>query len=148
MIIETTINVDLSVLNDLARASYVTGVSKRDIISSLLKRLSNDHSTMVQSWKRVRYQKRVGNDVWKCLHVLLWPDEYEFFLDLRKVCKMSVSFLISYAVAKYLDEVINSLIKRTDNNRYKNYTIINRVVDGIICWIYYWGVPRSFPENP
>jgi hypothetical protein len=148
MIIETTVNIDERVFNDLLSASMIAGVSTRDIISSLLKRLSRDHDKIVKSWKRVRYQKRTGNDAWKCLHVLLWPDEYEFFLDLRKVCKMSVSHLVAYAVAKYLDEVINCLIKRPDNNRYKNYAIIRRVVDGIVCWTYYWGIPRTLAENP
>lgn len=148
MIIETTVNIDVQFANDLTRASMITGAPKRDIISLLLKRLSNDQMRMVRPWKRIRYQNRAGGETWRCFHIMLWPDEYEFFLDLRKLCKMSVSFLISYAVSKYLDEVINSLIKRTDNNRYKNYTIIGRVVDGIVCWIYYWGVPQTLPGNP
>ncbi len=148
MIIETTVNIDVNVLWKISKASIIAGVSKHDIISSLLKRLSYDHRRLLQSWKRVRYQKRAGNNVWKCFHIMLWPDEYEFFLDLRKVCKRSVSYLIAYAVEKYLDEVINDLIKIVDNNRYKNYTIIGRVVDGIVCWTYYWGIPRTLPGNP
>ena len=65
------------------------------------------------------------------------------FLDLGKVCKMSMPRLIAFSIANYLDEVIGSLIKRPDNNRYKNYTLIGRVVDGILCWTYYWGVPKN-----
>ncbi len=148
MRIKTTINLDVRVYNEIARASIVTGISRRDIISSLLKRLSGDHAKMVRSWKRVRYQGRAGNERWRCLHLSLWPDEYEFFLDLRKVCKMSVSFLIAFAVSKYLQEVVSLLLKRPDNNRYKNYMIINRIVDGIVCWTYYWGMPRTLPDNP
>jgi hypothetical protein len=146
MIIETTVNIQMKVLNDLTRAAIITGLSKRDVISLLLKCLSGDQEKMVQSWRRVRYQKRLVEGDWRCLHVFLWPDEYEFFLDLRKVCKMSVSYLIAYAVANYLVEVINSFLKKPDNNRYKNYTIIGRVVDGIACWTYYWGVPRNLAE--
>jgi hypothetical protein len=148
MTIETTVNIDANVLWKISRASMIAGVSKRDVISSLLRKLSCDHRSLVQSWTRVRYQKRAGNNTWKCVHITLWPDEYEFFLDLRKVCKKSVSCLIAYAVEKYLDEVVKGLIKITDNNRYKNYTIIGRIVDGIVCWTYYWGLPRTLPVNP
>jgi hypothetical protein len=72
---------------------------------------------MVRSWKRVRCQGQAGNagDVaWKCFHLALWPDKYEFFLDLRKVCKMSVLFLVAYAVSKYLQEVIGYLSVTSD----------------------------------
>ncbi|HPC41866.1 MAG TPA: hypothetical protein PLM53_08155 [Spirochaetota bacterium] len=147
MRIETTINLDIGVVNDIVRASMITGISRRDIVSSLIKRLSRDHQGMVRSWIRVRYQARTGGNAWKRLHLALWPDEYEFFLDMRKVCKMSVSFLVSYAVLKYLDEVIRLLLKNSDNNRYKNYLIFNRIVDGIVCWTYCWGMPRAFPGN-
>ncbi|HNW29650.1 MAG TPA: hypothetical protein PKN50_14325 [Spirochaetota bacterium] len=114
MMIKTTVNIDIFVMNKIARASAVTGISKRDSISSLLKRFSGDHAKMVRSWKRVRCQGRAGNVPWKCLHLALWPDKYEFFLDLRKVCKMSVSFLIAYAVSKYLQEVIGYLSVTSD----------------------------------
>ncbi|MBP7737255.1 MAG: hypothetical protein KA369_14850 [Spirochaetes bacterium] len=148
MIIETTININRANLDKLLYASIRTGHSIRDIVSVLLKRMSNDHDRMVVSWERVRYQKHDNNAVWKCFHLMLWPDEYEFFLDLRKVCKQSVSRLIAYAIDKYLDEVISGLIKVPDNNRYKNYTIIRRLFDGVVCWMYYWGLPQTLPENP
>ncbi len=148
MIIETTINIDHDVLEKISRAAIRAGVSRRDMISSLLRRLSDDHEMMMRSWERVRYQERNNDNRWKCLHVVLWPDEYEFFLDLRKAYKQSISRLIAYAVEKYLDEVINYVMKNTDNNRYKNYVIVCNIIDGVVCWGYYWGVPRTLLGKP
>ncbi len=148
MIIDTTINITRCNLDKLISATLITGHSRRDIVSTLLKKMSNDHERMVISWERVRYQKHDDNVEWKCIHLMLWPDEYEFFLDLRKVCKQSVSRLIAYAIDKYLYEVIRILMKTPDNNRYKNYTIIRKIYDGVVCWIYCWGLPQTILGNP
>jgi uncharacterized membrane protein len=45
-------------------------------------------------------------------------DVYEAVIDLRKLLKMSVSFIIANAIIKYLDEIVqnfNNKNKHTDN---------------------------------
>ncbi|OHD63030.1 MAG: hypothetical protein A2176_09420 [Spirochaetes bacterium RBG_13_51_14] len=74
---------------------------------------------------------------------MLKPDEYEFFLDLRKVFKQSVSRLVAYAIDKYLDEITQKIRKGSDNYRFKNYAISRIIIEGVICWVLYWGVPRK-----
>ena len=111
MHIETTININIDILDRLLQASSITGESKRNIISSLMRRLSEDYEKIAVPWKRIAYQKRDSKNKWKRLHVTLLPDEYEFFLDLRKACKLSVSRLVAYAVDKYLDEIVAEFIK-------------------------------------
>lgn len=112
-----------------------------------MRRLGDDHDNMVATWSRVRYQKRDETGNWRHLHLTLRPDEYEFFLDLRKVFKFSVSSLVAYAVEKYLEEIVKKLSKGSDNYRYKNYMFQRFIVDGVICWIFSWGIPRTIITN-
>ena len=145
MIIETTININIY---KLSMASMITRRSKRYIISSLLRRLSYDHDKIALSWVRVKYQMRDVQEHWRCLHLALTPDEYEFFIDLRKVCKQSLSRLINYAVEKYLDGLINRIKECTDNYQYRNYAFSRITIDGVVCLIHYWGIPTTFICRP
>jgi hypothetical protein len=143
MFIETTININIDVLDRLSDASIRTGESKRNIISSLLQRVSGDYEKIAAPWKRIAYQKRDTKKKWRRLHLTLVPDEYEFFLDLRKACKLSVSRLVAYGVEKYLDEVVADFMKGTDNYRYSNYTMSYFNDRGTVCLIHYWGIPEK-----
>ena len=143
MNIDTTININPNIYGLISRAVVLTGYSKNQIISSLMRRIGDDHHTMIATWSRIRYQKRAGKKDWHQLHLTLRPDEYEFFLDLRKVFKFSVSCLVAYAVEKYLDEILKKLYKGDDNYRYKNYMFQRIIVDGVVCWMLSWGIPQS-----
>ncbi|OHD66700.1 MAG: hypothetical protein A2176_11185 [Spirochaetes bacterium RBG_13_51_14] len=143
MIIETTVNINIDNLNRLAFASLTSGRSKNIIVSSLLRRLAEDSEKLQKTWSRVRYQNRDDKQNWRRLHLTLRPDEYEFFIDMRMVFKLSVSYLIAYAVEKYLDEIMHKILRRTDNYRYKNYIVSRIIIDGVICWMQYWGIPRT-----
>ena len=94
--------------------------------------------------KMVQYQKRRNQDEWYTFHLQVREDDYEYFLDLRKLLKMSVSLILAYAVEKYLDKLTKK--NSTDNNRYRNYVVIKDVVDNIICWKFIWGFPPNI-EN-
>jgi hypothetical protein len=148
MSIYTTININTMILRRVSDASRASGRSKNLIISTLMRRLADDHQKLVKSWIRVRYQDRDSGKCWDQLHLSLRPDEYEFFLDLRKAYKCSVSSLVSYAIEKYLDQMLNRILKYTDNYRYKNYMISRIIIDDVICWMYFWGIPRSLLDNP
>jgi len=112
-----------------------------------MRRLGDDHDIMVATWSRVRYQKRGERGNWRHMHLTLRPDEYEFFLDLRKVFKFSVSRLVAYAIEKYLEEIVKKLSNGSDNYRYKNYMFQRVIVDDVICWILSWGIPRTIITN-
>lgn len=148
MYVDTTIIINFTLLDRIAHASYMSGISKNHLISSLMRRLSDDHKILVRSWTRVRYQERDPDRNWCRMHLSLRPDEYEFFLDMRKAFKCSVSCLVAYAIEKYLDQIINKIRQDPDNYRYKNYMIFRIIIDDVICWMYYWGIPRTLISNP
>ena len=63
----------------------------------------------------------------------------EYFQDLRKLLKMSVSLLLALAVKKFLDDPTVTI--DTDNYLFKSYLIVKEIVDSITCWRLYWGYP-------
>ncbi len=112
------------------------------MIIFLIKKTMDDVSLEAHMGKMVRYQEKRNTKEWHTFHVRLRMDDYEYFLDLRKLLKMSVSLILAYAVEKFLDEVLKNSI--SDNYRYKNYTVIREVVDNIISWKFIWGFPVNF----
>ncbi|MBN2080202.1 MAG: hypothetical protein JW838_14630 [Spirochaetes bacterium] len=148
MSIDTTINIRMDLFDILMDVEKKSGHARRKIISSLLRRLADDPGIIPEPWERIRYQKRNPNNGWCRFHLLLREDEYEFFLDLRKFFKRSVSFLIAYAIDRYLDEIITIEREFCDNYPYKNYIMSRMVVDKIVCWMLCWGVPGSIITFP
>ena len=144
--IDTTVNIWPDLFDALEDASRWAGVARREMISSLLNMVSRRERRSFRCWMRVRYQKRDGMHPWRRIHVRFRDDEYEFALDLRKVRKMSVSFLLSYAIEKYLVEIRGESGGYTDNYHYRNYAILNIFIEDVSCWIFCWGIPPKIPD--
>ncbi len=72
-------------------------------------------------------------------------DEYEYFFDLRKIYKMSLSFLIAYAAKKLLKNLLSKLEPRLISNinklLYHNYVFCLKVINGVKYFSHYWGIP-------
>lgn len=142
---ETTLNVHLDMLEKITRAARALGISRSEIIIILLKKVMDETTKPDCLWKLVKYQRKRKPDEWHGFHLTVRPDDYEYFLDLRKLLKMSLSLILSYAVYKYLDKLIKKDI--TDNYRYNHYIIMEKRIDSIPCWIFIWGYPPSIGER-
>jgi hypothetical protein len=129
---ETTLNIRTDIIDKVNMAALSRGISRSEMIVILIKKVMNDISDPVRMGRLVRYQERGRPDEWHTFHLYVREDDYEYFLDLRKLLKMSVSLILAYAVEKFLDKLMKSSV--TDNNRYRNYIIIKEVIDDIICW--------------
>jgi hypothetical protein len=143
-LMETTLNVRIDIYSKINLAAITKGISRSKLAAMLIKKMMDDISDAGRIGRMVQYQKRCGKSEWHKFHLSVREDEYEYFLDLRKLLKMSVSLILSHAVEKYLD----TLIKRdiTDNNRYRNYIIIKDVINNITCWKLIWGFPYNIEK--
>lgn len=146
VLMETTLNIDAVVLSKIKSAAEDSGISCSSMISLLLQRVMNERDKPIVIGRLVRYQERRKKRDWHTFHIQLRDDEYEYFLDLRKLRKMSVSLILAYAVKKYLNKNINA---ETDNNRYqfRNYIISREEISGIPCWILIWGYPPILEQH-
>ena len=93
----------------------------------------------------MKYQPDDVKKNWHCFHIRFREDENEFMVDLRKVCKFSVSYLLAKAVDLYLDKLWEEDVEKSvDNYRpFNNYVLHHEVVEGIISLHLYWGYPEK-----
>jgi hypothetical protein len=144
MLIESTIHVHKSTMETLNKGVVITGRTRTYIIKMLMQRVMRDNQKFIKSYSRVKYQERDLKENWNSIHVSLNEYEYEYYLDMRKFYKMSVSYILAYAAMRYMDEILNEFYKRgnsTDNYFYKNYVFIKKIINKVICWQIYWGIP-------
>ncbi|MCP4131972.1 MAG: hypothetical protein GY754_13425 [bacterium] len=168
MIINTTINFRVSILEKVNAAAETLGFSRSRVIIMLLKKVMNEKNFSARMAIAVQYQRLAPvadpdfdpdsdsdidsdpvEDCWHKFHISFQEDEYEMFLDLRKFRKMSVSALIAYAVKEHLDSLLglpreNPL--ETDNYLFKHYVISSSEMHGVISWQLFWGLPEKTAE--
>ena len=146
MSIDTTININIDLLNRIKNASAVLNVSRSELVSFLVKKVMRKKKFPVKMCSRVRYQDRKNPIIWRRVHVYLFPDLYECCLDLRKVLKMSVSYVIAWSVSEYLEEIIEEFLgrdnKKSDNYR-SSYIFIAGRYDGVDSFTIFRGVPPA-----
>ncbi|HPA71021.1 MAG TPA: hypothetical protein PKY31_02050 [Spirochaetota bacterium] len=145
---ETTVNIGRDEYEALSRAAEDTGATLSAMISAMLKYMALRTAKREAVWGRVKYQERREAGEWRMLHLWVGRDEYDFFMDLKKVGKMSVSFLIAEAIRLYLDEFLIKLKGDVDSYRYHNYAISKIYVGDVTCWVFYWGIPTTLLTAP
>jgi hypothetical protein len=143
MIIDTTVNMNIETRIRLAAAIEITGASREELISALLRYVGRSTRVYGDAYRRVRYQERKPGQEWRKVHLRLKYDEYEFFSDVRKLFKWSVSYAIAWALSVYFDEIVALIKGNPDKYRYRNYLIKSFSLEGINCFIICWGIPLT-----
>jgi hypothetical protein len=147
MLIETTLHVHKSILYKLDTGATISGKSRTSIIKMLIQKIMKDNQRMIKTCSRIKYQERDVRDNWSRINIVFNEYEYEYCQDLRKFFKMSVSYIIAYAVLRYLEELLKTG-KGTDNYFYTSYIFIKKTYDRAICWQIYWGIPPQLSVIP
>ena len=143
--IATTLNIHVDVLTKINQIAAELRKSRKEIIILLFKRMMMDQRVLSRGFSTVRYQEDDEKENWHTFHIRFREDDNEFFVDLRKISKFSVSCLLAIAVKRYLGILIEDLKNRIVDNysSFKNYVLYREVVDGIISWHFYWGFPEK-----
>ncbi len=142
MKIDTTINIKRVIVERIDASAKQFSISRSKLVSLLLIRMMEGKTTDKNRFSRVKYQKRDKSADWKQPHIMLETDLYEKNLDMKKLNKMSVSYLILVAYKKYFNAVIYDLKngESTDNNR-RNYVCIGKRNEYVFSYIVYWDYP-------
>lgn len=140
MYLETTTCISLKHLELLQFYSQKCNISIRTLISSMINYAVNTEKCQVQRFTRLSYRRR--NNEWVRFHLYLFEDEYEFFMDVKKVWKMSLAKILEYCIDNVLFDLIDLLLEEddTDNYRYRNYTFGFYKEEGVFCCHFYWGL--------
>lgn len=151
MTVKTTINITKPLFTKINEASMITGMTKNDIVMMLIKQISFtkgkfNPSKNLRFASQVKYQPREKEkNNWHKLHVRFSGGDYEYAMDLKKIFKLSISFILAKLLRKYLLEIIQSTGRkeRWDSYRGCAYTLCFDLVDGVVCWKIYWGIPPT-----
>lgn len=143
MAINTSIYIKSDLLGRVFETASYLGISSNKIITLLLYKVMNNKCSMYKLFNPVCYQRGDKNTKWNCFHISLKDNVYEAAIDLRKMFKMSVSFIIAIAIAEYLEEIIQDFYKNTANtdNYHHTYIFISNNYEGIFSFTIFWGIP-------
>jgi len=145
MEIETTTCISFEHYELIQSLSQQYGMSMRSFLSTLIGFAAEIDLMPPTTFKRLTYRNR--GTTWKRLHVTLFADEYEFFMDIRKVWKMSLARVIEYCLNNILDEFLRFLDSKiveedyySDSYRYRNYCFEFYREENIQTGKFYWGI--------
>ncbi|TAL34463.1 MAG: hypothetical protein EPN93_12130 [Spirochaetes bacterium] len=140
--VTTSINMAPATRDSIAGAAQRLGKTQHEIIVELLTRLMRDVHQLLGGFTGVRRQTGKPEGGWYCFCIRFNAEEYEYFTDMRKLCKKSVSLLVAIAVKKYMAELLAKENSELINYiRYKGSAVSFSNSDGIACWQLYWGTP-------
>lgn len=141
---DTTVYIQIDLFDRITKEAHARNISRSKLIIILLELMMGKPATP-RLGKLVQYQESRNPEEWHTFHISFMDDEYEYFQDMRKLLKMSVSLLLAIAVRQFLD---NPVVKiDTDNYRYKSYLIVKEIVESITCWRLYWGYPPGIRQH-
>ncbi len=151
---ETTTCISFEHLDILYDYSSRLEVPLRTLIVYMVMYAAKKEKRTYAAFQRIAYRKRDANNPWRRVHLVLYHSEYEFFLDVKKLWKMSLANVIAFCVENVLEEFFLYFQKRlkemnTDNypknlpSYYENrsYTFDFHKEKGIHCLKFYWGPP-------
>ncbi|MCX8125333.1 MAG: hypothetical protein N3F66_14390 [Spirochaetes bacterium] len=149
MNLETTTCISYEHLNIIKIYSKKYKIPLSSFIVNFINYVLSHKNIKTKSYSRVSYRPRY-NGSWKRLHIVLLEHEYEFFMDVRKVYKVSLAKMIAYCIDNYLFDFISALEKddNTDNYRFSGYTFQFYLEEGIPCCKFYWGPHPEILKNP
>ena len=134
---KTTLNIGIDIMNQICNDAGAKGISCSVLIVILLKKAIKDIGNPACLGRLVQYQGRRRKEEWHTFHISWKEYEYEYFQDMKRLLKNSLSLLLAKAVKKYLGK--KNTLKKSDNYLFINYTIVKELIDNIICWRYIWG---------
>lgn len=72
--------------------------------------------------------------------------EYDYFQDMRKFFRRSISLLIAIAMNTYLALLVEKILAGTfdedrDSYPFQNYAITEKCIENITCFCVWWGLP-------
>ncbi len=145
MNIDTTIYIKKEYRNRLNSASAVLGISRSKVVELLIDMFIYKNEFSPKMFETVQYQEKGDKDAWSTIHAWFEPSVYENCLDIRKIYKISVSFMIAFAIDNYLDKWLRTGSPVTDNyvSGSRDYLFVEQNCEGIRHFSTFWGCPKQ-----
>jgi hypothetical protein len=123
---KTTMNIHLAEWIKICWVAARLAKTRREVIMTLLALLLRDMERLQGKFTTVKYQEDDPEGWWHCYTILIRSDELEFWSNIGRLSKLSLSNLIAVAVEKYwvklLEEKSNEIHKYV---RFIQYKVLN-----------------------
>ena len=148
MNIITTINIRSDLLKKILQKKETGNVSLNKIVSKLLRKALSWPKNKLKTFIRIKYQDKIEDDelYYHKLHISLYEELYEKCLDMRKLYKLSVSFILAKCIEFYLHKLSTTEIENTDNY-HSNYLIFTKEEDGIYSFTVLWEISEKINKH-
>jgi len=152
MYIDTTYVMREEVISLLISAEEQTSYSREELLVMAMRKMMKDHEAFERDEGRIEYQKRfdekTGMRIIKHrVKMRLLIREYNYFQDMRKFFRRSISLVMAIAVFTYLAEIVEKILKKdyealhANNYPFECYAVMGKCIENIPTWRIWWGVP-------
>ncbi len=150
LMIKTTYMMTKEVLLLLKDAEKRTGWTMIDLVVAVMRYAMRHHAKYEREHGRIAYQKRLdekGVSIPKLrVKVKFLEREYDYFNDMRRFFRRSISYVIAIAVLEYLPILVERIEKGefdedVDSYPYKNCAIYDKCIEEATVFHIWWGLP-------
>jgi len=142
MDIVTTVNIRNDLLDKMISTKQELNISLNKIVRLLLSKALNWRNKSIKTFKSIKYQTKEEDIGWHKLHISLDGALYERCLDMRKLYKLSVSYILSICIKLYLDILNQELEKEQETDNYhKCYIFFSNYDENVFSFTIFWSLP-------
>ncbi len=136
--IKSSININIVKLSMLENFSANNGFSISEVVTLLLRKILKDGNFNARKFSAVKYQDVDPDKNWDNLTVYYNEVDYEFFTDMRKFFKESVSLLLAKAIDLFLDTILSESDEILHNYVYSDWDIHKINTPTEVIWSIFW----------
>ncbi len=152
MMIRTSYMMTREVLLLLKEAEMKTGYAMIDLIIAVIRYAMRHHAKYEREHGRIEYQKRFdveGVPIPKFrVKIKILEREYDYFNDMRRFFRRSISHVIAIAVLEYLPALVERIEKgeydeEVESYPYKSCAIYDKCIEEATVYHIWWGLPSD-----
>ncbi len=136
--IKSSVNINIGKLSLLENFSEANELSVNEVVALLLRKILEDGKYSTRKFRAVKYQEIDPDKNWETLTVYFEDVDYEFFTDMRKFFKESVSLLLSKAIDLFLDTILSEVKEILLNYANSDWDIRRDDIETGVIWTIYW----------
>ena len=145
--IKSSVNINIGKLSLLENFSEANELSVNKVVALLLRKILEDGKYSARKFRAVKYQDVDPDKNWDTLTVYFEDVDYEFFTDMRKFFKESVSLILSKAIDLFLDTILSEVEEILLNYANSDWDIRRDDVETEVIWSVYWIKPGKHTKN-
>ncbi|TAL29740.1 MAG: hypothetical protein EPN93_20595 [Spirochaetes bacterium] len=145
----TTMNIHLAEWIKISWVAARLAKTKREVIIMLLARLMPELEQLQGEFTTVKYQEDDPEGWWHRYTILIRSDELEFWSNIRRLCKLSLSNLIAMAVEKHWGRLLEEQTQEIHKYvRFIQYKVLRGGNFGLMVCGYILQQRENAPNQP